>query len=105
MVRSLKPVLIGLAALLLAACDAGDPNMDPARKAQLIAQRVEELSKLAAERGVKLSEEYFREVCGSVPSIEWDIAQIEAWTKECAGHITQRLGQEMVKSTAELRSN
>lgn len=97
--HGMKPVLIGLAALLLAACDTGDPNMDPVRKAQLIAQRVEELSKLAAERGVKLTEEYFREVCGSVPGIEWDIPQIEAWTKECAGHITQRLGQEMVKDT------
>jgi len=105
MVPGMKRVLIGLAALLIAACDAGDPNMDPVRKTQIIAQRVEELSKIAAERGVKLSEEYFREVCGSVPGIEWDIPQIEAWTKECAGHITQRLGQEMVKGTAELRSN
>lgn len=95
---SMKHVLIGLAALQLAACDVGDPNMDSVRKAQIIAERVEELGKIAAERGVKLTEQYFIEVCGSLPGIEWDIPQIEAWTKECAGRITQRLGKEMVKS-------
>lgn len=85
-------------AVLLAACAPEDQALTTAQKAQLIAQRVEELTRLAAERGAKETEIYFKEVCG-LPRLEWDMPQIENWSKECAGHITQRLGQEMVKNT------